>query len=174
MADQAKMTLTNGAAGDGRQYSGEVSSTGRAGSPAASEPAASGVVTGIANLGENLLNLAELQARLAAIEVRQTIQATQVYAAIVVGSSLLAVGSLVVALIGLAELCVTTLGISRAAAFLGVGALALGLASAAAAVAIVQLRQRAFHFPLSAEEFGRNMHWIRTVVRQGARSSSRR
>jgi Putative Actinobacterial Holin-X, holin superfamily III len=170
MADQAQMTSTNGPARDGRT----APATTRAPAVSASEPGATAVVSGIAGFGENLLNLAELQARLAAIELRQNAQAMQSSAGILWGGSMLATASLVVALAGIAEVCVSEWAIRRGIAFLTVGALGLVLAIACAAIAIANLRRNTTGFPLSGEEFARNLQWIRTVLRHSGRVSPRR
>ena len=170
MANQAQMTSTNGPARDGRT----APATTRSPAASASEPGATAVVSGIAGFGENLLNLTELQARLAAIELRQNAQAIQSSAGVLWGGSILATASLVVALAGIAEVCVSQWAIKRGTAFLTVGGLGLVVAIACVLIAITKLRRNTAGFPLSSEELARNLQWIRTVLRHSGRVTPRR
>jgi hypothetical protein len=174
MAHQAQMTHRNGPARDGRDSPADPTAPGRAPASTASEPGATAVVSGIAGFGENLLNLAELQTRLAAIELRQHVQAMKGYAGAFMCGGILSLASVVMALIGVAELCVSELGIKRGVAYLAVAAGGILLAAGCAAVGIATLRQKPVSFPLSSEELARNLQWIRTVVRQSGRGPQRR
>ena len=72
-------------AGRSRQFGGERPRRQRCG------PA--DVVTNVAEFGENLLTLAELQARLAAIELKQNIEGVKVGGAIIVAGAVLAMAA---------------------------------------------------------------------------------
>ncbi len=52
------------------------------------------VVTNIAEFGENLLTLAELQARLAAIELKQNVEAVKVSGAVILAGAVLGIAGL--------------------------------------------------------------------------------
>ena len=104
MADQAAVTKTNGYAPSGENSGGDVSTT---------ESGASAVVTNVAGFGEDLLNLAELQARLAALEVRQNLDLVKTGGAIIATGLVVAVSALPVGLVGIAELLVSEMGLKR-------------------------------------------------------------
>jgi uncharacterized membrane protein YqjE len=130
------------------------------------EAGAGQVLSGVAEFGENLLTLAELQARLAAIELEQNVDTG---GAVVLAGAALALASLPVILIGVAELLVSELGMKRGAALLCVSALALLLGGACIAIAGSRLRRTALGFPLSREELARNLTWVRTVLLHSGR-----
>jgi hypothetical protein len=96
------------------------------------------------------------------------------YAGAFMCGGILSLASVVMALIGVAELCVSELGIKRGVAYLAVAAGGILLAAGCAAVGLATLRQKPVSFPLSSEELARNLQWIRTVVRQSGRGPQRR
>jgi hypothetical protein len=154
--------------------SGSDNQGGRPSSNGAGKSGASAVVSGVAGLGEDLLNLAELQSRLAAIELRQNLNAVKAGGAVILAGSIVAIASLPVALIAIAELLVSELGFKRGHALLGVAGVAILIGITCAAIGATRLRQQRFGFPLSAEELARNLNWVRTVVRYSGRPPSRR
>jgi hypothetical protein len=172
MVDQATMSASNGA-GVSRDAKNETSS-GRA--PSTPDPAtgAGQVVSNVADFGENLLNLAELQVRMSAMELRQNAQSLRSVAALFLSGSLLALASLPVVLAGVAELLVTELGFRRGYAFLAVGFAAFGLGALGAALAAVWLGRKDLGFPLSADEFTRNLNWARAAIRRTGRQRAPR
>jgi hypothetical protein len=127
------------------------------------------VVSNVAGFGENLLNLAELQARLSATELRRNLDAAKISGAIMVAGSVLALASVPVALAGIAELLVAKLALRRGYALLTVAAAALVIAAACVMGAGLWLRRKRLGFPVSAEEFTRNLQWLRTVLRYSGR-----
>jgi len=131
------------------------------------------VVTNVAEFGEDLLSLAELQTRLAAIEVKQNLEAVRRGAAILVTGSVLALAALPIALAGIAELLVSMLGMNRGAALLAVAAAAFVIAGACIAIAVGRLRGSDMGFPLTREEFTRNLNWLRTVLLYSGRTARR-
>jgi Putative Actinobacterial Holin-X, holin superfamily III len=163
MADQATLkrfdgTSSNGAAA-GRSASGG----------SGQDLSASGMVSNVASLGENLLTLSELQARLAAVELRQNLKSLQTGGALAVAGSILAVASVPVVMVGVAELMVSELGVKRGYALLGVSAVAVVIAIGCAAIAHRWVIKNPLGFPLSSEEFARNMNWLRTILRHSGR-----
>ena len=140
----------------------------------ASEPSATSVVSNVASFGENLLTLAELQARLSAMELRKNLEAAKTEGVVLLAGSVLAVASLPVALAGIAELLVSELALKRGYALLIVAVAALLIAGVCVASASFRLRRKRLGFPLSAEELTRNLNWLRTVLRYSGRSPSRR
>ncbi len=174
MADQATMNRTNGSNALGARGSAGAALGGRSAAAPGLEASAGQVVTNVAGFGENLLNLAELQARMSAMELRQNIEAVKAVSAVFVISTVMALAALPVVLAGIAELLVRELGFRRGAAFLSVGLTTIGIAALCAAVASVWFRRKRLGFPLSAEEFARNLNWVRTVLRLSGRGAGRR
>jgi uncharacterized membrane protein len=169
MADQATLITRNGRKATGSNTGGDRSAAADAG-----ESGAYAVMSSVAGFGEDLLNLTELQARLAAIELRQNWDAVKTAGAVILAGSILAVASLPVALTGIAEILVSELGLGRGLALLSVAAVAILIAFACVAFGGAWLRRRRLGFPLSREESARNLNWFRTIVRQSGRSPSRR
>jgi hypothetical protein len=168
MADQATMTRFTGPTPNGAAVHG---SSGAARSSTANvvDPSASGMMNSVAGFGENLLTLGELQARLTAIEIRQNLDSVKNGGALFVAGSILAIASLPVVMVGLAELLVSELGMKRGYALLSAAATAIVIASACMVVARSWLRKKPFGFPLANEEFARNMNWLRTILRHSGR-----
>ncbi len=127
------------------------------------------VVTSVAEFGENLLTLGELQARLTAIELKQNIDAAKVAGSVVLAGAALVLASLPIVLIGVAELLVSELGMKRGIALLSVSAVAFVIAGACIAIAGSHLRRTFVGFPVSREELTRNLNWVRTVLLHSGR-----
>jgi hypothetical protein len=132
------------------------------------------VVSGVTGFGENLLNLAELQARLVALELQQNLSAAKISVPVILAGAVLVVVSLPLILAGIAELLVSELGMKRGYALLSVAVVALAIAGASIGIATSRLRRSAAGFPLSREEFARNLNWVRTVLLHSGRSTRRR
>jgi hypothetical protein len=132
------------------------------------------VVSNVAEFGENLLTLAELQARLAALELQQNSEVARISGPVILAGIVLAVVSFPLVLAGVAELLVSELGMKRGYALLSVAVAALAIAGACLGIAGSRLRRRAAGFPISREEFARNLNWVRTVLRHSGRSTRQR
>jgi hypothetical protein len=168
MADQTAMTKANGHA--------PLANAGSDRSPDAStgESGANAVVSNVAGFGEDLLNLAELQAKLTAFEARQNLDVVKTGGTLIATGLVVAVAGLPVGLVGIAELLVSEMGLKRGYALLTVAVVAILIAGSCASVGVSWLRQKRLGFPLSAEELARNVNWVRTVLRQSGRLSFRR
>jgi hypothetical protein len=164
MDDQAMVTETAGANGRKSSQNGP---DGRARSDL--RTGGDMVMRGVAGFGESLLTLAELQARLAAIELRQNVQAARAGMFLAVSSSAAMLSGLILLLAGVAELMVSELGVRRGVAFLSVAAFALAAGAGCLAVAATRLRSNRLGFPLTYEELARNLNWLRTVLRHSGR-----
>jgi hypothetical protein len=174
MADQATLIGANGSAGSVRPGVDDPGFGRQSGAPLGTEAAAGQVVSNVAGFGENLLNLAELQAQMTAAELRQNVEAVKFAAAVLVVGTLIALATLPVIVAGIAELFVSELGWRRGYALLTVGSTVIGVAALCAVTAGVRLRRQRLGFPLSAEELTRNLNWVRTVLRLSGRRPSRR
>lgn len=172
MADQASMRFNSPGAATGRM--GTAPSAGPDSKANGHGNGQGNVVGGLAEFGDDLLSLAELQARLAAMELRQNVAAARFGGAIIAIAAALALAALPVALAGVAELLVSFAGMNRGVALLAVAAVALAIAGVGVAIAAARLRGSDLGFPLSREEFSRNLNWIRTVILYSGRSKPRR
>jgi hypothetical protein len=81
------------------------------------------------------------------------------------------VAGLPIALAGIAELLVTTLGVNRGLALLSVAVASFAIAGICVAIAVARLHASDMGFPLSKEEFARNVNWVRTVLLHSGRSA---
>jgi hypothetical protein len=132
------------------------------------------VIGGIAEFGNDIANLAELQARLALIDLKECLQKVVVPVALVV-AGLFGVGAaLPVILLGVAALLASALKLSLAAALLLTGGVALVVAVATVVVAASRIPARFNSFRRSREELARNLAWIRTVILYSGRDVPRR
>ena len=168
MVDQATMTRFTGPTANGsaaQAHSGSVRSAGTD----VLDPSASGMMNSVAGFGENLLTLAELQARLTAIEIRQNLDSVKNGGALFVAGLILAFSSLPVLMVGVAELLVSEFGMKRGYSLLTAGTTAIVIAGACIVVARSWLRKKPFGFPLASEEFARNLNWLRTILRHSGR-----
>jgi hypothetical protein len=166
MVDQATMIPVNGA--------GVVAPSGRAAAVSETPASAGQVASNVAGFGENLLNMAELQARMSAIELRQNVEALKIAAAVGLAGAVVALAALPIVLVGIAELLVTELGLRRGSAFLTVGFVSLAIGSLCIISAGLWIGRKRLGFPLSAEEFTRNLSWVRTVLRLSGRQRTNR
>jgi len=164
------------------RINGPVSSTGRMGAAASPSDTSAGsgqgnasgpgdVVSNVASLGEDLLSLGELQARLAAIELKQNIQAVQFGSAVIAGGAVLGMAGLPIALAGIAELLVSYAGLGRGWALIAVAVATFAIAGTCVAMAVARLRSADVGFPMSREELTRNVNWVRTVLLYSGRSA---
>ena len=169
MADQTAMTRANGHA----PLAGNLGS-GRSPDASTAESGANAVVTNVAGFGEDLLNLAELQARLTGLEVRQNLDVVKTGGALIATGLIVAVAGLPVGLVGIAELLVVEMGLKRDHALLSVAAIAFVVAGSCVGLGASWFRRKRLGFPLSGEELARNVNWVRTVLRQSGRSPFRR
>ncbi|WP_435008155.1 phage holin family protein [Tundrisphaera lichenicola] len=152
MADQASMSRVNGV-------------------PVEASPGS--LVGNIAEFGNDVATLAELQAKLTALDAKQCVSRATIPLIVVVTSAVLVLGSIPVFLIGLADLIASGTKLSPEMARLIVG-LATILLAALAAVFALRLSLRSLEsFRRSNEELARNLSWIRTVLVHSGRSIAR-
>jgi len=126
------------------------------------------VATSFAGLTHDVIELAELQAQLFAVDVkRTTTNAKSSFVMTIIGVCVL-LGSIPVGLIALAELLHEQLDWSRAAGY-GVATLVgLLVSGAVLAVGYVQLRNGFSALERSREELNRNIAWIKSSLRNRA------
>jgi Putative Actinobacterial Holin-X, holin superfamily III len=132
------------------------------------------LVGNIADLGNDIATLAELQAKLTALDAKEcAAQATGPIS--VLGACMaLALSSLPVILIGLADLIAVNTKLSAGMAQLIVGLVALVLAVVGGYVGWKGSLSSLDCFRRSREELVRNLSWIRTVLVYSGRNGGRR
>jgi len=125
---------------------------------------AAGSDQGIAEFIDDLVNLSELQVRLAVVDFKETAR----QAAIPFGLSCLSLtvmaASVPVILLGLARLLATRLNIDQGWAMIVVAGAAAALASPVAAFGLVRLSRGFNSFRASRAELRRNLGWLRSVL----------
>jgi hypothetical protein len=174
MVDQTTMNSSNGISGPSESRTSALERSSRAVAAANPSPSPAQVASNVAGFGENVLNMGELQARMAAIELRQNVDALRIVTIVGLVGAILALASLPIVLAGLAELLVTELGFRRGPAFLTVGFASLIVGAVTIVSAALWIRTKRLGFPLSAEEFTRNLAWIRTTLRLSGRPAKGR
>ncbi len=133
-----------------------------------------GVVHNLADFGNDIATLVELQAKLAVHDTKDCLaRATTPLIVLGVGSAV-ALASLPVILLGMADLIASNSTLSVGAARLIVGLAALVLAGVATYLGLRGSTASLESFRRSREELIRNLSWIRTVLVHSGRSTGRR
>jgi hypothetical protein len=126
------------------------------------------VAKGMGELTHDIVSLAELQFELFRIDCREGIKRMLIPVALLLVAGIVAVGTVPIALMLIAELLTQAAGLSRAAAFSiaalsgFIVALAMGVAGWSCLRGVVGMFER------SREELTRNMAWIRHVLKRPA------
>lgn len=132
------------------------------------------MVGGLAEFGNDVSTLAELQAKLALLDMKESARRAAVPSALIVVGVALATASLPVALIGVSELVATALQLAhRGWAYLIVAGVTLLIAILIAAVAGSRLGHSFESFQRSRDELTRNIAWLRTVLLHSGRGPAR-
>jgi hypothetical protein len=119
-------------------------------------------------LTHDIVSLAELQFELFRIDCREGIRRILLPVALLLFAGIVAVGTVPVALMLLAEFLVQTAGLSRAAAFSIAAMSGFIVAVAIGVVGWSYLRGVVRVFERSREELTRNMTWIKRALRRSA------
>jgi hypothetical protein len=159
MADQAAVNVSKPASSP---------EAGRNGAPEAR------LVGGLAEFGNDIATLAELQYKLAMADLSDCIRRALVPAAMVVVGLFLVVGSIPVLLLGVAQLVAVALKIGLGWAMVLTGGVALATALLVVWICVRLVRPSFSSFRRSREEQSRNLAWIRTVLLYSGRSVPRR
>jgi len=132
------------------------------------------VVGGIAGFGSDVATLVELQAQLAATDLKEALQKAVLPLGVLAVGIISLIGALPVVLFGVAALLAPALKISSGAAMLLTGGVVLAVALVAAGVAASKIGPSFSSFRRSREELVRNLAWIRTVLLYSGRNAPRR
>jgi uncharacterized membrane protein YqjE len=134
-------------------------------------PLIEGVIGNLAEFGGDITTLAELQAKLAVIDLKEGGARAAVPTAALAASAALALGGLPVLLFGVAELIHQYGGMKLGWALVLTAVVALIVAGIVGAVAALRLSRCFESFRRSREELQRNISWIKTVLAYSGRSS---
>jgi hypothetical protein len=132
------------------------------------------MVGNIADFGNDIATLAELQFKLTALDAKECAARAATPIIFLVMGVALALGSLPVILIGLADLIAANTKLSAGLAQLIVGLVALVLAGVGGYVGLKGSMSSLDSFRRSREELVRNISWIRTVLVYSGRNTGRR
>jgi len=131
------------------------------------------LVGNIAEFGNDVATLAELQAKLTVYDAKDCLNRATVPLAVIGVAAVLALGSIPVLLIGLADLIASGTKLSPEAARLIVGLVVLASAGLAGFMALKASLRSLESFRRTNEELTRNISWIRTVLVHSGRSVAR-
>ncbi len=134
---------------------------------------AGSMIGNVAEFGHDLATLGELQAKLAVIDLKETLGRALVPAALAGAGVLLLAASLPVALLGVAELLASGLNLIPGVAMLLTALGALVLAGILAFLALPALKRSFASLERSRDELTRNVSWIKTVLSYSGRGPSR-
>ena len=127
-----------------------------------------GVAKGMGELTHDIVSLAELQFELFRIDCREGIRRILIPVALLLFAGIVAVGTVPIALILVAEFLTQTAGLSRAEAFSIAAMSGFLVALAMGAVGWFYLRRVVRVFERSREELTRNMTWIKHALKRPA------
>jgi hypothetical protein len=135
-------------------------------------PGQPGVASSFAELSHNAIELAELQAQLFSLDVKETSQSAGISIALIVGSVCMLLGTVPVVLIAIAQLLVEKLDWSQSAGY-GVAALIGILASAGiGAAAYTRFSSGMAAMKRSREELNRNIAWLKSNLRSRSQAGA--
>ena len=152
MADQASVSRTNG--------------TSYQASPAS-------LVSNIAEFGNDVATLVELQAKLAVFDAKDCVGRATIPLVVLGVGATFALATLPVILLGIADLIAAATGLSPGGARLLVGVFVLVLAAVVAVISLKAATASLDSFRRTREELTRNISWIRTVLVHSGRGVSR-
>jgi uncharacterized membrane protein YqjE len=128
-----------------------------------------GVVSTISELGSDIATLAELQAKLTVLDLKESTHRAVVPLGLVLAGLAVALGCIPVGLLGIAWLIAYALSIHQGWAMLLTAAVALVVGLVVAVVAGRRLGGSFETFQRSREELTRNIAWIKTVLTHSGR-----
>lgn len=127
------------------------------------------VTTSFSELTHDVIELAELQAQLFALDIKETSQSTRNSLLLVVAGACVLVGAIPVALMALAELLVEEIGWSSALSYAAATLVGIVIGVGLILAAYVRFRTGVSALSRSREELGRNVAWIKSSLRNRGR-----
>jgi len=132
------------------------------------------VVGGIAEFGNDIATLVELQSKLVLIDLKECLGRALVPLGLIVAGLFVGLGTLPVILLGVADVLARALSLKAGEAMLVTGGAVLVLSVAVIVIASFKIGPSLASFNRSREELGRNLAWIRTVLLYSGRSVPKR
>jgi hypothetical protein len=132
------------------------------------------IVGSIADFGNDVATLVELQARLASVDTRESVARATVPLAVAGAGAVVLLASVSVILFGLADLVASALAISPGLARSLTGLVSLTLAGAVLYLSAHELGKSLEPLRRSREELVRNLAWLRTVLVHSGRTFPKR
>jgi hypothetical protein len=132
-------------------------------------PFVEGVVGNLAEFGHDVATLAELQAELALIDLKETTGRAALPAVAVAGAAALGLGAVPIVLFGVAELITLFGGVPLGWSLLIVSGVTLAVAVVVGVLAGRRLARSFASFRRSREELARNISWVKTVLAYSGR-----
>lgn len=123
------------------------------------------IARSVGELGQDILMLGELQAKLAAEDLREAAGSSVKPAVVGVVASGLILGGLPLLLVSIGELLVYFVGIERWIAYCGVAAAALVLGAILAMIAVRKLISLLAIFDRSKQELLQNVHCLKSLLK---------
>ncbi len=132
-----------------------------------------GVIGSLGEFTGDVMNLAELQAKLAAVDTKEAVDHATIPIVVLVASASVLLATLPVLFIGLAFVLATALSLNQGVSLLIVGAVFAAIAGVVALIAVRRFVTSFESFRRSREELVRNLSWIRTVISQSPKTAHR-
>ena len=132
------------------------------------------VVGNIADFGNDVATLVELQAKLAATDLKEVKHRATVYIIVLICAVILCLGTIPIVLLGIADLLVMALQIRLGLALLLTAGVTLAICGAVIALMLPRLSLAVEPLRRSREELIRNISWVRTVLVHSGRAIPKR
>jgi uncharacterized membrane protein YqjE len=125
-----------------------------------------GVGRSVSGLAHDVITLAELQAQLLAVDLRDSRSRAALPVALLISGVLLALGTVPVLLLGIGWLLVMHAGWTEGTAFLTVGGSAIVLAAAITWIGSQRLRSAITVLTRSCQELSENIQWLKQTLKR--------
>ena len=132
------------------------------------------VVGNIADFGNDVATLVELQAKLAATDLKEVKDRATGYVIVLIFAVIVALGTIPIALFGVADLLAMALQVRLGWALLITAGIALSVTGAVLALVLPRLSSAVEPLRRSREELIRNVSWVRTVLLHSGRAIPKR
>jgi len=133
-----------------------------------------GVVGSITDFGNDVTTLIELQAKLTALDLKESKDHLIFPLSLAVVAVVVVLGAVPVALLGVADLLATALNVAPGWSRLLIAGLTLAVAGVIGFLSVKEIGRSLEPLRRSREELARNLAWLRTVLVYSGRSTPRR
>lgn len=137
------------------------------------EPSPGSMVGNIAEFGNDIATLVELQTKLAALDAKDCLARATIPAVILIAGGAVALSSLPVLILGAADLLAIFTNLTLWASRMIVAVVIMVVAAIVAFLSYREITLSIHSFRRSSEELTRNLSWVRTVLVHSGRAASR-